>query len=143
MTRLVKAAALCGAVALTACWHATIETGLAPSPQVIDKAWASSWIIGLVPPSTVETQAKCPNGVSKVETQLSFLNMLVAALTLDIYTPMSIKVTCAQGGRASIPSGATEIYVDRSGTPEQTQRAFDAAALKSLQASVPAYVEYR
>jgi hypothetical protein len=110
---------------------------------VIDKAWASSWIIGLVPPSTVETQAKCPNGVSKVETQLSFLNMLVAALTLDIYTPMSIKVTCAQGGHASIPSSATEIYVDRSSTPEQTQRAFDAAALKSLQASVPVYVEYR
>jgi len=142
MTRLVKAAALCGAAALTACWHATIETGLAPSPQVIDKAWASSWIIGLVPPSTVETQAKCPNGVSKVETQLSFPNMLVAFLTLDIYTPMSIKVTCAQG-HASVPSSATEIYVDRSGTPEQTQRAFDAAALKSLQTSVPVYVEFR
>ena len=143
MTRLARAAAVCGAVALTACWHATIDTGLAPSPQVINKAWASSWIIGLVPPSTVETQAKCPHGVSKVETQLSFPNMLVAFLTLDIYTPMSIKVTCAQGGRASIPSSATEIYVDRLGTPEQTQRAFDAAALKSLQASVPVYVEYR
>ena len=143
MTRLAKAAALCGAVALTACWHATIETGLAPSNQVIEKQWASAWIIGLVPPKTVETQSKCPHGVSKVETQLSFVNQLVAFLTLDIYTPMSIKVTCAEGGRASIPSSATEIYVDRSGTPEQTQRAFDAAALKALQESVPVYVEYR
>ena len=143
MSRLAKAAAICGAIALTACWHATIDTGLAPSTQVIDKAWASSWIIGLVPPSTVATQAQCPHGVSKVETQLSFLNMLVAALTLDIYTPMAIKVTCAQGGRSAVPSNATEIYVDRSATPEQTQRAFDAAALKSIQNSVPVYIEFR
>jgi len=50
----------------------------------------------LVPPSTVETQQKCPKGVSKVETQLSFPNMLVSFLTLSIYTPMDIKVTCAQ-----------------------------------------------
>ena len=143
MTRLVKAAAVCGALMLAACWHATIDTGLAPSPQVIEKPWASSWVIGLVPPSTVETQAKCPSGVSKVETQLSFLNMLVAALTLDIYTPMSIKVTCAQGGHAALPSNATEIYVDRSATPEQAQHAFAGAALKSLQASVPVYVDFR
>ncbi|HEY6784408.1 MAG TPA: hypothetical protein VI159_05620 [Gemmatimonadales bacterium] len=78
-----------------ACYHATIETGLAPSNQVIEKDFASGWIYGLVPPSTVETQAKCPNGVAKVETQLSFVNQLVAFLTLDIYTPMNIKVTCA------------------------------------------------
>src|SRR6266566_2009261 len=52
------------------CYHATIETGLAPSNQVVEKSFASGWIIGLIPPSTVETQAKCASGVSKVETQL-------------------------------------------------------------------------
>ena len=143
MTRLSKVAVLCGAGVLTACWHATIDTGLAPSSQVIEKQWASAWIIGLVPPKTVETQSKCPHGVSKVETQLSFLNQLVAFLTFDIYTPMTIKVTCAEGGRSSLPSNATEVYVDRSATPEQAQRAFDAAALKSIQSSVPVYVEFR
>jgi len=80
----------------SACYHATIETGLAPSPQTVEKPWASGWVYGLVPPSTVETQQKCPKGVSKVETQLSFPNMLVSLLTLSIYTPMDIKVTCAQ-----------------------------------------------
>ena len=143
MTKLAKAAVVCGAVVLTACWHATITTGLAPSNQVIEKPWASAWIIGLVPPKTVETQSQCPHGVSKVETQMTFLNQLVWFLTLDIYTPMSIKVTCAEGGRSSLPSSATEIYVDRSATPEQTQRAFDEAALKSIQNSVPVYVEFR
>lgn len=84
-------------VLLAGCYHATIETGLAPSPQTYDRAWAHGWLYGLVPPSTAETQQKCgPKGVAKVETQLTFANMLVGNLTLGIYTPMSIKATCAQ-----------------------------------------------
>ena len=93
------AAIACAAllVSTAACFHATIETGLAPSTTVIEQPFASGWIYGLVPPSTVETQSKCPRGVSKVETQHSFLNMLVSFITFDIYTPIDIKVTCAAG----------------------------------------------
>ena len=80
----------------TGCYHATIQTGAAPSTQTVEKQWASGWIYGLVPPSTMETQEKCANGVSKVETQLSFANQLVSILTLGIYTPMDIRVSCAQ-----------------------------------------------
>lgn len=83
-------------VLASGCYHATVETGLMPSAQTIEKPWAAGWLYGLVPPSTLETQQKCTNGVAKVETQLSFPNMLVGSyLTLGIYTPMSIKVTCA------------------------------------------------
>lgn len=85
------------------CYHATIETGRPESGQMITKAWASGWIAGLIPPSTVSTAAQCPNGVARVETQLSFVNMLVSALTLNIYSPMNIKVACASGGSASAP----------------------------------------
>ncbi len=82
-------------VALSACYHATVETGATPSTIVLDKSFASGWIYGLVPPSTISTSAKCSNGPAKVETKLSFLNQLVGLLTLGIYTPMEIKVTCA------------------------------------------------
>ena len=93
------AAIACAAllVSTAACFHATIETGLAPSTTVIEEPFASGWIYGLVPPNTVSTQAKCPRGVSKVETQHSFVNMLVSLITFDIYTPIDIKVTCAAG----------------------------------------------
>ncbi|MEO7041964.1 MAG: hypothetical protein ABI035_06870 [Gemmatimonadaceae bacterium] len=85
-----------GVLCLSAgCYHASIDTGVTPSTVVINRGWAAGWIYGLVPPSTTETQAKCPNGVSKVDTQLSFPNMLVSYLTLGIYTPMEIDVTCA------------------------------------------------
>lgn len=86
---------------LAACYHAQIETGLEPGTQKIEKPWASGFVFGLVPPSTVETAAKCPTGVAKVETQQSFLNMLANGLTWGLYTPMSITVTCAAKKTAS------------------------------------------
>jgi hypothetical protein len=96
MRRTARLTAVLLLVSFAACYHATIDTGLTPSPQTVEKPWASSFIEGLVPPSTVETQAKCPHGASKVETQHSFLNMVVGAITFGIYTPMDIKVTCAK-----------------------------------------------
>lgn len=93
----MKKLVLLGSVlVLSGCFHASIETGAAPSATVIEKPWAPSFVYGLVPPSTVETQEKCgAKGVSKVETRISFLNGLVSGLTFSLFTPMSIKVTCA------------------------------------------------
>jgi len=106
LTRLAVAGLLAASVA---CYHATIETGLAPSNRVVEKPFASAWINGLVPPSPISTISQCPNGAAKVETQLSFVNMLVAALTASIYTPMHIKVTCAEGASAAsqVPAPST------------------------------------
>jgi hypothetical protein len=95
MPSLLRAIGAACLVALCACYHATVETGATPSTLVIDKSFASSWIYGLVPPETVSTSSKCPNGPAKVETQHTFVNQLVGFLTLGIYTPMQIKVTCA------------------------------------------------
>lgn len=39
---------------MAGCHHATIDTGLAPSGQVIERPWAHGFIAGLVPPSVVE-----------------------------------------------------------------------------------------
>lgn len=85
-------------VLLPGCYHATVETGKAPSPETVENKWASGWIYGLVPPSTVQTMQECPSGVARVETQLSFPNQLVGFLTLGIYTPMEIVATCAADG---------------------------------------------
>lgn len=94
MPSLIRGLCAASLIATAGCYHATVETGATPSTEVIEKSFASAWIYGLVPPSTVSTAAKCPNGVAKVETQLSFVNQVVSFLTLGIYTPMQIKVTC-------------------------------------------------
>lgn len=87
-------------VLTSGCYHAVVETGRPAGTTTIDKAWAHGFLWGLVPPSTVETAQKCPSGVAKVETQMSFLNMFANFLTSGLYSPMQITVTCAQGGTA-------------------------------------------
>jgi hypothetical protein len=118
--------------ALGACFHATIETGLSPSTNVLEQKWASSWIYGLVPPKTVETASRCPDGVAKVETQLSFLNQVVHILTLGIYTPMDIRVTCALPAGTSTPQGAM-LTVPVSSDTEGVRAAFGAAAERAAE----------
>ena len=93
---------------LSACYHATIQTGLAPSGQTIEDKWATGWIYGLVPPATVQTMQGCPAGVARVDTQQSFVNGLVGIITFGIYTPMEIIVTCADGPGASLVTSREE-----------------------------------
>ena len=88
---------------LAGCYHASVETGRQPGQQHVEKGWASSYFAGAISPSTVDVRSACTNGVSKVETKHSFLNMLVGGLTLAIYTPISIDVTCAATPAASVP----------------------------------------
>ena len=91
----LRSTAVLVAFLLAGCYHATITTGRTPSAVVVEDRWADSWIYGLVPPDTINVGQRCPNGVARVDTQLSFLNQLVGALTLGIYTPMDVRVTCA------------------------------------------------
>jgi hypothetical protein len=142
MDRALKYSAIGLVVALTACYHATIDTGRSPSPEIINQPWASGWIYGLVPPKTVETMAKCPNGVSKVETMHSFLNSLVGGLTFGIYTPITIKVTCAASGRGSIPTGASQIQLGANAAPQQIQDVLTRAAMLSFQSGTPVYIQH-
>jgi len=137
MSRLLRLS-LVGVFAFAlACYHATVDTGLKPSAQVVEKSFAAGWIFGLVPPSTVATASQCSHGAAKIETQLSFVNQLVAFLTLDIFTPMSIKVTCAEGGRASVSPTAPTIDVGADATPEQIRDAISRAVGLSLRANAP------
>lgn len=87
---------------VTGCYHATVETGRPVSGQTIQNDWAHGFLFGLVPPSTVETAAQCPNGVARVSTQISFLNGLASAIVSGLYSPMTITVECAAGGMAAV-----------------------------------------
>ena len=132
------------AVVGTACYHATIETGATPSPTVIRKGFASGWIYGLVPPSTVSTANQCPNGVARVETQLSFVNQLVSFLTLGIYTPMEIVVTCAASSSASASApGDAEFVEFDAGAPGGLMEALAVAITRSRDEAQAIYIRAR
>ena len=139
--KITRAVVLSAALApLVACYHATIETGLTPSTEVLEQSFASSWIYGLVPPKTVSTSSRCPDGVAKVETQHTFVNQLVGVLTLGIYTPMHIRVTCAQ--RTTATSGAL-LDVPVSADEAAIQNAFSDAAVIAAAGDQPVIVRFR
>ena len=108
---------LATALLLGGCYHATINTGIAPGARQVNRAWAKSFVYGLVPPENVEAMEACgAAGVARVETQHSFLNGLVAGITFGIFTPMTLTVTCGTG--TGDDEGLTEVS-----TAEEFQKA--------------------
>ena len=127
-------------MALSGCYTVTIETNLPPSNMTIQKNWAAGWIFGLVPPKTVETAAKCPHGVAKVMTQHSFANGLVALLTLEIYVPMTIQVTCAEASETSLIDPKETFAVSKDALPKEFRNVFMMAAEKVAQSESEVFV---
>lgn len=138
--RLAVAALALLATSTTACYHAVIETGRPESSTVINQPWAMSFVYGLVPPPQVNTASSCPNGVAKVETQHSFLNGLVAAVTFGIVTPIQITVTCAGSGGGN--DDAATLTVDESATTEQKAAAVQEAARLAVESDAAVYVQF-
>jgi hypothetical protein len=107
------------AVSATACYHQVVNTGRTAGTTKIELPWVQGWLFGLVSPQPIETRAQCPSGVATVVTEQSFPNMLVGFVTLGIYTPQHVTITCATGGTASLPKGATELTIPADATTEQ------------------------
>jgi hypothetical protein len=132
MTAIRSLALVALLATLTGCYTARIESGLTPSTTVIKKSFASCWIYGLVPPSTVKTAAECKDGVAIVQTRLSFLNQLVGAITFGIYTPMEITVTCATGSATGMRDGDGSMFLSEHASTEEAQQIFAQAADRAV-----------
>ena len=126
MRRGLRGFSLVGVFLLVGCYHAQIETGRPAGSTVITKPWAMSFAWGLIPPPVENVSQQCTSGVSKVETQHSFMNGLVAIVTFGIVTPIQIDVTCAGAGGDNDNSLAT-VRVD--GDPR-------AALVKAIELSI-------
>jgi len=126
-------------IVLAGCYTARVETGLQPSNQVYKQGFASCWLYGLIPPKTVEASMNCPNGVAVVETQLSFVNQLVGLLTLGIYTPMQIVVTCAEAPRGMLEVSPS-FSVSSEDSIEEIQEIYSKAADEAVRTGKPVLV---
>ncbi len=141
VTRMVLVILIAGT--LSGCYHARIETGLTPSDQIIDIPFAAGWIYGLVPPEIVNTTSECAEGVAIVETEHSFVNSLVGAITFGIYTPIHIKVTCAQGRTLGMQDAdRLELNISAAASSDEVIEVFTEAAEEAVEGGKEIYVRF-
>lgn len=125
----------------TGCYHAQVSTGLPASNDVYQKAWATSFIAGLIPPSVVNAEQHCTNGVARVETRHSFLNMLATLITFNLFSPMEITVTCASSS-ADNYSGENILELAKNSAREDVVNTFSEAAELSASTEKTVYVSF-
>src|ERR1700693_569147 len=101
MKRLGRAALLAALLGGAGCYKATfIRDSNAVKGEEHDK-WLDFWLLGLVNEQNIDVKQFCPDGrVAQVVTGGTFGSGIVTFLTLGIYAPRKVYVTCATDGRA-------------------------------------------
>ena len=128
---------------LAACYHAVIETGRPASSTVITRSFQPSFIYGLVPPPPLNVSGQCTGGVARVETLHSFVEGLVAGITFGIFTPMTLRVTCATGGTSLAPGERMlDVGEGRQGDAAALDDAIAKAAALSARTGHAVYVRF-
>jgi len=130
------------ALFMSGCYHAQITTGLEESSEVYQEAWATGFIAGLVPPDIVNAEQHCSNGVAKVETRHSFLNLIAQMITFSIYSPMEITVTCASGMGENIDQSKS-IDLVRASTKEVKEKIYTEAVTIAAKTNKPVYINIK
>ena len=110
--RVARAGVLCAVLLVSsACYRQVVQTGRTPAATVIDRPWTHTWLWGLVPASPIDVTSQCRSGIATVVTEQSFMNGLVGLLTLGIYAPRHVTITCATGS-AMAPGARTARLVE-------------------------------
>lgn len=118
-----------------------MTTGKEASNTVVQEKWAPSFIFGIVP-ARIDVSEECPNGIASAERKFSFPNMVVNTLTLGIYLPQSVTVTCAAGSMsaAAETSASMKFTLAKDATETEIQDVLRTAAIQSSIAHEPAQV---
>jgi len=88
--------AVLGLLFATGCYRIKYTRNTPPTPAPMYDEWHHDFIFGLVEATEpVNVSQACPNNISVVEHEMTFVNGLVRVLTLNIWTPLTVKATCA------------------------------------------------
>jgi hypothetical protein len=91
-----KAALVACALALSGCYKATFIRDPQAIKGVEQDRWVNFWFWGLVNDENFDVHEFCPNGrIAQIQTGGNFGTGIVHLLTIGIYAPRKIWVTCA------------------------------------------------
>ena len=92
---------LFGAVVLSAslsgCYNLKYYDSTVPGPGQSHKVWVHSFVAGLVTAGELDFAAECPKGVYKMQSNHSPVVVLLTVVTVGIYSPVNIVLTCGTG----------------------------------------------
>lgn len=125
----------------SACFHQVVQTGSTPSTTTVDKQFVSTWLWGLVPAQPIDVRQQCPTGIAVVTTEQSFVNGFVSVLTLGIYTPQHVEITCASR-TASLPSNAKTLQLPANATTAESMQVFEEAVRNTDETKLPTIVRF-
>jgi hypothetical protein len=118
----------------TGCCKATFINP-AVVPGETHEEWTDFFIVGLVGKEEFDVREFCPGEAAKVATGGNFLTGLVTVVTLGIYAPRKVYVTCA-AGPAVVP-GAMPTALPPGFAPQPTMPASPPAATPPGQPANP------
>lgn len=91
------------ALALPGCHHMHFATRAAPG--VVHSEWSHYFIAGLVGNPVYDVRRVCPQGVSSIHQNATFVDMLLTGLTGSLWSPRTVTITCAAGAaNANLPA---------------------------------------
>lgn len=83
---------------LTGCWSTTF-TYSNKAPGRVEEVGRTFYIFGLIDGNdALRGYELCPEGVQSVQKIHTFGDMLLTCITLSIYSPNTVRVTCVGGG---------------------------------------------
>ena len=77
------------------CYYAMIDTGRPESVRTVEERWAPAYVGGIMAPRLGDVVERCPHGAARVSAHRSVANLAVTVLTLGLYAPTTVEVTCA------------------------------------------------
>jgi hypothetical protein len=113
----------------------TMITSVAQSQDSV-KEWATTFVYGVVPAAVASAAAQCRDGLAKVRRGQTPANTLVTLVTLGMFTPITILVTCAD------PTDKAAIDVPADATLDERRNALADAVDESLKIHRPVVVRY-
>jgi hypothetical protein len=141
MRRSLVSAVLLATVSTTGCFHQVIQTGRTAGTTTVEKNYVATWLWGIVPAKPIDVRQQCPGGVATIETQQTFMNGFVSLLTLGIYAPQHLKVTCA-ASTAGMPPGAFELRLPVDASEEERTALVADAVARTVESGIPLVLRY-
>lgn len=101
MKRMGRAALLAALLGSAGCYKATFIRDPSAVKGVERDQWLDFFVFGIVGEQNLDIKQFCADGrVAEVQTHGNFGTGVVSVLTIGIYTPRKVTVTCATDGRA-------------------------------------------